>query len=176
MTFRILVSSALRLSLAAALTQVLACGAPAPGATDSALDAAELGTLVLALAAADGSGRHYRLSDAELVVQPVGPDAGPATIVLRSNDAPDADRLERRLVPGRYVIDLQPGWQLLDVTGGAEQPVPALLLSPESVRFTIQRFRTSFVGYHFGANGGELEFGGKLSVGISVISVDAGAP
>lgn len=138
----------------------------------------ELGALEINLTAPDANGTQYRLRDATFVISSrfAQGDAGPSTIVLSSESAPRDEFLTEPLLPGSYFVDLQPGWRMEEVTASGAVDTPAVLLSSESVSFFIQRFRTSSVRYQFGVNGDPLDFGGQLSIGISVISHDAGAP
>jgi hypothetical protein len=150
----------------------LACSSPSPSAEADT----ELGTLELDLTAPDRAGRKYRLRDAHFLVTPQSGslDGGPVSAILSSESAPDEERLTERLHPGSYTVQLQPGWRMEDVTA-APVDVPAILLSSDAVLFRIFRFSTSFVNYEFGVNGDPIAFGGDLSIGISIITADAGA-
>lgn len=155
------------------LLMPLACSSPSPSPNSDS----DIGTLEINLAASDQTGRRYRLRDAQFFVAPrFGEvDGGPFSVVLSSENGPDDERITARLHPGSYSVDLQPGWRMEDVTA-TPVGVPAILLSDTAVSFDIRRFRTSFVNYEFGVNGDPLAFGGDVSIGITVVSRDAGAP
>jgi hypothetical protein len=149
----------------------LGCSSPSPGPEPQS----ELGALEIELTAPDQTGRTYRLRDAQFIVTPSAPhDGGALGAVLSSESAPDAVRINARLFPGNYRIELEPGWRMEELTIPPVN-VSATLLSEPTQFFSIRRFSTTFVNYQFGVSGEPLAFGGDLSIGITVISADAGA-
>lgn len=97
---------------------------------------------------------------------------GSTSIVLSSEDDPNAQVIERFLAPSGYVIDLLDGWfvEQVDNLLGTSAFVPATLRSSPFQFFTIQSDQETFVRYDFDVDGSRVSFGppGRLIIGIGV--------
>lgn len=156
------------------LTQaVTACGGGAPGSSG---DTAELGALSLPLATHGPSGQKYRLRDATFEIR--NPyyyggyagegGSGSQSVLVSSEDDPDADKITVSLEEGYYIVALQPGWRLEKAQGASGSDVEATLLSGESQWVYISPHSTSWAEFHFGVGDRELWLNGDLNLEIQV--------
>src|SRR5690349_14770063 len=95
---------------------------------------------------------------------------GSTSIVLSSEDDPNAQVIERFLAPNSYIIDLVDGWfvEQVDNLLGTAAFVPATLRSSPFQFFTITSDQETFVRYDFDVDGTRVSFGppGRLIIGI----------
>jgi hypothetical protein len=97
---------------------------------------------------------------------------GSTSVVLSSEDDPNAQVIERFLAPNSYIIDLVDGWfvEQVDNLLGTTAFVPATLRSSPFQFFTITSDQETFVRYDFDVDGSRVSFGppGRLIIGIGV--------
>jgi hypothetical protein len=126
-----------------------------------------IGRLAVGLTSGLGDTR-YRLNDAVFQL------TGSAELELDSADDPGADVLERALPTGNYQLELEDGWQLLELTAERELPVAANLVSPNPLAFEVTTGNLTAVDFQFETQARTpLDDGGSLRVGIQVDGVGA---
>lgn len=131
---------------------------------------ADIGKLDMALTATAASGSQYRLRGAVFHV------TGASAVDVSSEDDLGAGAIHVQLVAGSYSIAIDPGWYLeRSRAGGAFERVDATLTSSASQAFTIVAHQTTNVVYRFEADGGVVEMGGDLVIGIDVEESHCGA-
>src|SRR5512142_1071187 len=128
-------------------------------------DPEKLGTLALPLLANSPSGTQYRLRNAKFDITgysyyyDYNNDAGATggmgnsnytSMVLNSEDDPNASSLEVELEEGYYYISLENGWSLESVVNGVATPVEATLLNGQYQYVYVYPHSTSWVSYQFG--------------------------
>jgi hypothetical protein len=135
------------------------------------------GKLDLALTAVSGSGKVYRLRNANFDVEPL---FSGSTKVLSSENDPTQAVLETFVAPGQYFTVLEPGWfvEQVDSATQATAEVPATLISNSFQQVNVVSDQQTFVRYDFQVDGTRVTFGppGKLTVGIGIHEQDAGPP
>jgi hypothetical protein len=119
------------------------------------LDQQEAGTLQLPLTSPAADGKVYRLVGATFNI------TGPQTVTVTDTAA---DTVQTTLLAGGYTIELASGWRMerADAPGTA---VPATLLSPNPLTFTVKKEEISQVRFMF-----KLPGDGTADVGIHVDS------
>ncbi|HEU4577481.1 MAG TPA: lysyl oxidase family protein [Polyangiaceae bacterium] len=117
---------------------------------------AEQGQLQLNLIGVSSSGAAYRLRQAIIVVQ--GPSS---TIFLDSDQDPSSTSLSATVPVGFYTAFLQEGWVLerLSDVGGKPQSLPATLISPNPVGFSVALGGNTRVPLSFSVDGDTLDVG-----------------
>jgi hypothetical protein len=148
------------------------------------------GSLSLALIGGDAHGHSYRLRNAEFEIYGCadysytssgqqagtggnsGQGGGPVctSIIVSSEDDPDAALITRRLIPGYYNVTLLGGWNLEEQTPAGWTAVgQAILLSPTSQSAYVWDRGQSQVYFSFGVGGDLIDFRhGDLGIGIEV--------
>jgi hypothetical protein len=149
---------------------VTACASDGGGGTQE-----EHGVIALPLGAYASSGTRYRLRNATFVIEDpyaYGEGGGsnvPETIVVSSEDDPDADSINLSVEQGYYRIRLQPGWHVeKQAEGGAFSEVEAQLLSGNYQWVYVSPRSTSWARFSFGIGGRAVWFNGNLNIDISV--------
>ncbi len=122
-----------------------------------------IGTLELALSSGLGESRH-RLVDAQFQL------SGTEELLLRSEEDPLRDVLQRALPAGSYQARLLDGWQLERPGSEGGEAVPARLVSENPVSFEITTGQTTAVTFLFETDQGPASLGsrGQLRIGIEV--------
>ncbi|MFZ5893564.1 MAG: hypothetical protein ACOY0T_21055 [Myxococcota bacterium] len=132
-------------------------------------DSERTGTLSMELATQVG-GVSYRLRDAQFAV------AGPESLSLSSETAPDAAAIDQQLDAGDYSIELLSGWRLERQSSMGYQTVLASLASTNPVTFSIGAGHETNVGYAFLTDGRVVGIGkGNLHLTISVTDTSTGS-
>jgi hypothetical protein len=133
------------------------------------------GTIALPLGAYGESGTRYRLRDATFVIQDpysgYGGEggSGAASIVVSSEDDPDADSISLSVERGSYYVRLQPGWHMeKQANDGSYTDVEAQLISSASEWVYVSPHSTSWAQFNFGIGDREIWFNGKLNIDINV--------
>jgi hypothetical protein len=128
----------------------------------------------LALRTVDSQGVSYRLRNATFTVYSdtwyYDGGAAPAGQVLSTETDPDADRLNLRLVPGPYRVELGGDWYLERLGVNGPERVEQVVLLTESVQWTyVYNGWNSDLDYRFGVGGELVDFRhGDLNIDISV--------
>jgi hypothetical protein len=165
--------------LGAAAMTLVGCGSNAKGGGEDAV-----GQLALPLVTTGASGT-YRLRDATFAIHPecyiygsAGTGAGGfagsgmggcgETIVLSSEDDPNAQSLSVSLEEGSYYVELLDGWRLEKEGPMGAADVEATLISGATQYVWVWRQGTSFAEYRFGLGGRELWLNGQLNIGVTV--------
>lgn len=134
----------------------------------------EHGTIALPLGAYASSGTRYRLRNATFLIETAyyygegGSSNQPATIVVSSEDDPDADSINLSVEQGYYRVRLQPGWHMEKQADGSFSEVEAQLLSGNEQWVYVSPRSTSWARYNFGIGGREVWFNGNLNIDINV--------
>ncbi|XXY48828.1 hypothetical protein WME91_53375 [Sorangium sp. So ce269] len=145
-------------SVLAGLAMQVGCGAEAP---DIAEQAADVGSISLALVGTSVTGATYRLSNAWFDIH------GPTDrLVHGSAETPVITEV---LPVGRYDVHLEQYWVLERWTDVGYQPVQAVLTSPNPLQVFINEGTTSTVVFQFRADGDIISVGqGSLDIVIGV--------
>lgn len=151
---------------------VTACASDHGGAAEN-----EYGTIALPLGAYASSGTRYRLRNATFVIQDPyangyggeGGGSSPDSIVVSSEDDPDADSINLNVEQGYYRIRLQSGWHMeKQEDDGSFSDVEAQLLSSTSQWVYVSPRSTSWAQFDFGIGDREVWFNGQLNIDINV--------
>ena len=127
-----------KLSLAGAFV-ISACG-------DATVMHEASGSVTLPLTT-DAGGIQYRLRDAVFDV------VGPTSATLRTEDDPDATRLQMELRTGSYDVALRDGWRLERGDRGEFQTVEAELLTENPLLILIEREASTSATFRFATAG-----------------------
>jgi hypothetical protein len=148
---------------------LVACASDQRGQNDEAF-----GTIALPLGTYGESGTRYRLRDATFVIRDpyeygYGGEGSNSTVVVSSEDDPNADSISVSVEQGSYYVTLQPGWRMekREADGGFTT-VEAQLLSSTAQWVYVAPRSTSWAAFNFGIGGREVWFNGKLNIGINV--------
>ncbi|MEZ4335602.1 MAG: hypothetical protein R3B82_03150 [Sandaracinaceae bacterium] len=134
-----------------AATALIACALPPE----------ELGSVTMDLRSTSASGVEYRLVNATLTFD------GPETVVATTD--PNAETVERDLLPGAYWMTLEDGWVLQRNDGTGFVDVEGVLLEANPKRLAIIRGEVTQAVLRFGVGDDFIEFGhGRVRVGIDV--------
>jgi hypothetical protein len=129
-----------------------------------------MGTVTFMLSATGASGEVYRLRSATFMV--TGPET--KSIMSPTDPADTLSAITSQLLPGAYQIALATGWQMWRIpSAGNPVAIPATLISPATLPFTVTSGQDSKVIYQFDVAGDAL-VPGTLTIGIGVTEVDAG--
>jgi hypothetical protein len=136
------------------------------------------GTLTLPLVTNGPSGAQYRLRDAAFAIQEysweyergAGGESGtsPTSIVVSSEDDPDAGSINVDLEEGYYYLSLEPGWRLEKVGEEGAETVEATLLSDQTQWLWISRRETSWATFEFGLGERSIWMNGQLNIDLQV--------
>ncbi|MFK7989943.1 MAG: hypothetical protein AB8I08_28240 [Sandaracinaceae bacterium] len=119
------------------------------------------GAVRMELQSTTDRGVVYRLVNANLTF------AGTETVSVSSE--PDAETLERDLLPGAYDMTLEEGWVLQRDAGDGFMGVEAVLLTPNPQPLVIVAGEITEATLRFGVGDGFIEFGhGRARIGIDV--------
>ena len=163
-----------------AVLAALAAGSMACSGSNGGRDEAAMGELALPLTTFGPSGTQYRLRDAEFEINTYsyyydygyggegGSSPSPTSIVVSSEDDPDATSIVVDLEEGYYFLELRPGWRLEKVSDGAAETVEATLLSSSTQWVWISRRSTSWAEYEFGLGERSIWMNGQLNIDIRV--------
>lgn len=140
-----------------------ACSSPLdPTSAQGSSLAAEFGQVAFALTAETES-RRFALRDAQFSV------TGSESVVLASNDAPDATALVQDLESGEYTVELLPGYRLVELLAEGEVDVEATLATSNPQSVLIAPDQTTSVTFIFRTAAEAVPFGdGTLEVFVAV--------
>lgn len=100
--------------------------------------------------------------------------AGAETITLDSSETPDAATLVHELPSGAYTVELQPGYQLVEVTAEGDREVTHTLESPNPQSILIMADDVTPVAFIFRTTAAPVAFGaGSLAIAIQVQEADS---
>ena len=144
---------------------LIACGSPLDVPKSTELEVApetEWGQMSFALTA-EAQGSQYALRDAQFSV------SGPESLILNTNDTPDATTLLQELESGEYTIELLSGYRLVEILPDGELEVEAVLETTNPQQLLITPNQTTPVSYLFRTPAEAIPFGdGTLEVTVSV--------
>lgn len=152
------------LALAGGLSVLASCGARSGDHTETR-SSDRAGRLRLALQTSL-EGVPYQLSASFLA-------SGPELRAFETTaEAPEATVLTQELQTGTYSVQLEPGYQLLDVSGPTAQPVAATLLSSNPQTVEVAAEQTTQLVLSFAVAGNQVQFDtGSLQVSFEVSNV-----
>jgi len=162
------------MGLGMALAGVLLAAGLAGGCSDAPSENG-VGTLSLPLVNNGASGTTYRLRDATFEITSNGyysygaggaPDA--TSVLVSSEDNPNASAISVSLERGSYNVTLRPGWRLEKQVGAGYEPVDATLLSAAAQWVYVCPHASTTAEYQFGIGGRAIWFNGDLNIQIHV--------
>lgn len=112
--------------------------------------------------------KTYALRGATFIV------SGSETITLDSSTTPDAATLVHELPSGAYTVELQPGYQLVEVTADGDRELVHTLESPNPQSVLITADDVTPVAFVFRTAAAPVPFGpGSLAIAIQVEEADS---
>ncbi len=146
---------------------LVSCGPQIDLPTEEVSDAPmEWGSASFALTA-ETSDKVYALRHAKFSV------TGDETLTLDSEESPNEPTLVRELPSGPYTVELQTGYQLVEITQGGDLEVQSILESPNPQSVLVRPEQITPVTFLFRTAGAPVEFGpGSLAIAIAVEKSD----
>ncbi len=146
---------------------VLSCGPQVDLPTGETSDAPlEWGSASFALTA-ETSDKLYALRHAKFLV------AGDETLTLDSEESPNEPTLVRELPSGPYTVELQTGYQLVEVTQAGDVELQSTLETPNPQSVLVRPEQVTPVTFLFRTAGAPVAFGpGSLAIAIQVEKSD----
>jgi hypothetical protein len=130
------------------------------------------GTLSIPLVTTGASGIVYGIRDArfEIVRSPGGSPEDFVEFIDTEPFDPTRQSFERLLPNGKYIVDLHPGWRIVQSNDGVNfTDIEAELISPSTVPVTVVFNETVEAVYQFRVNGEDIIFGdGTLRIRFEV--------
>jgi len=139
-----------------------------------------MGKLALPLVSNGPSGTQYRLREAIFDINPtywnygyagaggVGGTGSPLSMVVDSEEDPDADSIQVSLENGNYQVYLRDGWYLEKIENGEAEPVEATLLSSNNQWIYVNPRQTSTVSFQFGIGERSVWLNGNLNIELDI--------